>query len=311
MPQWAGSSWYYLRYIDPKNNKALVDKKKEKYWMKDSVDLYVGGTEHATRHLIYARFWHKFLYDIGVVSVKEPFMQLKNQGMILGSDFRKMSKRWGNVVNPDEVVKNVGADTLRVYEMFMGPFDQEIAWSTDNMVGSRRFLDKVWRLQDKIVKKKSSENLDFDTLLHKTIKKVTDDILNFGFNTAISAFMILVNTAEKTELSRKEYEIILKLLAPFAPHMTEEIWANLGNKKSIHLEKWPEYDQKKITSDKIMIMVQINGKPRCSFEMPIGSGQAEVEKVAYTKEEVSKWLVGKEIKKKVLIKERILMIITD
>jgi len=274
----------------------------------------VGGGEHNTRHLIYARFWHKFLFDIGVVSNKEPFMRLMNLGMILGSDGRKMSKRWGNVVNPDDVVRDVGADTLRVYEMFMGPFDQEIAWSTDNMVGSRRFLDKVWKLQEKISLKKSSSDVsreNFEILLNKTIKKVTEDILNFGFNTAISAFMILINLAEKTEVTKKEYEIILKLLAPFAPHMTEEIWANLGNKKSIHLEKWPEYDEKKVVSEKIVIMVQINGKPRASFEMPLGSNQTEVEKAAFAREDVSKWLVGKEIKKKMFIKEKILSIITD
>jgi leucyl-tRNA synthetase len=309
MPQWAGSSWYYLRYIDPKNKKVLVDKKKEKYW--SPVDLYVGGGEHNTRHLIYARFWHKFLFDIGVVSNKEPFMKLMNLGMILGSDGRKMSKRWGNVVNPDDVVKNVGADTLRVYEMFMGPFDQEITWSTDNMVGSRRFLDKVWRLQDKIVKKKSIENNELEILLNKTVKKVTEDILSFSFNTAISAFMILVNAMEKVEITKADYEIILKLLAPFAPHMTEEIWANVGNKKSIHLEKWPEYDEKKIVSNKVIIVVQINGKPRANFEMPAGSNQSEIEKVAMGREDVAKWLMGKEVKKKVLIKEKILMIITD
>jgi leucyl-tRNA synthetase len=310
MPQWAGSSWYYLRYIDPKNNKNLIDKNKEKYWMKDGVDLYVGGTEHATRHLIYARFWHKFLFDIGVVSANEPFTQLKNLGMILGSDARKMSKRWGNVVNPDEVVKNLGADTLRVYEMFMGPFEQEIAWSTDNMVGSRRFLEKVWRLKEKISEPKIND-ADFETLLHKTIKKVTEDIVGFSFNTAISAFMILVNMAEKKETRKGDYEVILKLLAPFAPHMTEEIWFNLGHKKSIHLEKWPEYDIKKIVSDKVVIMVQINGKPRTSFEMASGSTQDDIEKIAFAREDVSKWLVGKQIKKKMFIKERILSLITD
>ncbi len=323
MPQWAGSSWYYLRYVDPKNKKSLIDKKKEKFWLKNGVDLYVGGTEHATRHLIYARFWHKFLYDIGVVSEKEPFHQLKNQGMILGSDARKMSKRWGNVVNPDEVVKNVGADTLRVYEMFMGPFEQEIAWSTDNMVGSRRFLEKVWRVGQNFLQKSSSplngvpnrsedvSGENFQTLLHKTIKKVTEDILNFNFNTAVSAFMILVNLAEKTNISRRDYETILKLLAPFAPHLTEEIWANLGNRKSIHLESWPKYDEKKIVSNKIVISVQINGRPRASFEMPVGSTQAEVEKVAMAREDVLKWVTGKEIKKKMFIKEKILALITD
>jgi leucyl-tRNA synthetase len=320
MPQWAGSSWYYLRYIDPKNKKALVDKKKEKYW--SPVDLYVGGGEHNTRHLIYARFWHKFLFDIGVVNYKEPFMKLRGLGMILGSDGRKMSKRWGNVVNPDDVVKNVGADTLRVYEMFMGPFDQEIAWSTDNMVGSRRFLDKVWRLQNFIDKSSSplngvsnhSEDVsleNFEILLNKTIKKVTEDILNFSFNTAISAFMILVNQAEKTKLLKSDYEKILKLLAPFAPHMTDEIWANLGHKKSIHLEKWPEFDDQKIVTETILIIVQINGKVRATFEMPNGSKQEQVERIALTMEDVSKWLVGKNIIKKMFIKEKILSLITD
>lgn len=314
MPQWAGSSWYYLRYMDPKNSKALVDKKKERYWA--PVDLYVGGTEHATRHLIYARFWHKFLYDIGVVSTSEPFRQLKNQGMILGSDNRKMSKRWGNVVNPDEVVKNVGADTLRVYEMFMGPFDQEISWSTDNMVGSRRFLERVWKLQDKVIVKKVkgseiNSDKDFQTLLHKTIKKVTEDLLSFNFNTVISAFMILINAAEKIELNKNDYETLLKLLAPFAPHITEEIWSNLGHKKSIHIESWPDFDPQKIVSDIITVVVQINGKARASFNMAAGSSQAEVEKEAFALESVSKWLVGKEIKKKMFIKEKILSIITD
>jgi len=309
MPQWAGSSWYYLRYIDPQNKKVLVDKNKEKYW--SPVDFYVGGGEHNTRHLIYARFWHKFLFDIGVVNYTEPFLKLRNLGMILGSDGRKMSKRWGNVVNPDEVVKNVGADTLRVYEMFMGPFDQEIAWSTNNMVGSRRFLDKVWKLQEKIVEKRTIENKEFETLLHKTIKKVTEDILDFGFNTAISAFMILVNAMEKAELTKTDYEIILKLLAPFAPHLSEEIWANLGHKKSIHLESWPEFDKKKIITDEIVIMVQINGKPRANFRAPNSSTQIDVEKIALLLPEVKKWVEGKKILNTMFVKGKILIINTN
>jgi leucyl-tRNA synthetase len=327
MPQWAGSSWYYLRYIDPNNKKVLVDSKKEKYW--SPIDLYVGGGEHNTRHLIYARFWHKFLYDIGVVSQKEPFCKLRNLGMILGSDGRKMSKRWGNVVNPDDVVKNVGADTLRVYESFMGPFDQEIAWSTDNMVGSRRFLDKVWRLQDYVIasetkqsrktsllqedlrKDEEMKRKNFEMLLHQTIKKVTEDILNFNFNTAISAFMILMNQAEKINISKKDYEIIIKLLSPFAPHLTEEIWFKLGHNKSIHLEKWPDYDEKKIISDTVIVVVQINGKPRASFCITALATQEQIEKEAFGKEEVAKWLVGKKILKKFFIKGKILSIVTD
>ena len=308
MPQWAGSSWYYLRYMDPKNNQALVSEKKEKYWA--PVDLYVGGTEHATRHLIYARFWHKFLFDIGVVSTKEPFSQLKNQGMILGSDSRKMSKRWGNVVNPDEVVNNVGADTLRVYEMFMGPFEQEIAWSTDNMVGSRRFLERVWKLQTKI-SESINPNKDFEILIHKTIKKITDDIINFNFNTAISAFMILLNTAEKVELSKLNYELFLKLLAPFAPHLTEEIWSNLGYKKSIHLEAWPEYDPNKLLLENKTVVIQINGKPRATLEVKNDAEQNEVETLAKAIPEVSKWIIDKKIIKVIFIKNKVLSIITD
>ncbi len=245
--------------------------------------------------------------------------------MILGSDGRKMSKRWGNVVNPDDVVHDVGADTLRIYESFMGPFDQEIAWSTDNMVGSRRFLDKVWKLQknisrsslrltaDQIASRASGDvsRENFEILLNKTIKKITEDIINFGFNTAVSAFMILVNLAEKSEITRDDFEIILKLLAPFAPHMTEELWAELGHKKSIHLEKWPAFDPAKIVDEKTVINVQINGKVRATFDMPIGSTQAEVEKAAYALETVSKWLAGKQIKKTMFIKGRILSLLTD
>lgn len=314
MPQWAGSSWYYLRYIDPQNRKALVNKKKEKYW--SPIDFYVGGTEHATRHLIYARFWHKFLKDIDVVNYPEPFLKLRSPGKILGTDGRKMSKRWGNVINPDEVIKDVGADTLRVYEMFMGPFEQEIAWSTDNMVGSRRFLERFWKLQNKISTAPNPSlskegGLDFEILLHQTIKKVTEDILNFNFNTAISALMILVNVAEKTNLTKKSYEIMLKLLAPFAPHITEEIWSSLGYKKSIHLEKWPKYDEGKIIPDTVVIVIQINGKPRYSFNCPVETNQEKVEEMAKVLPDVAKWLVGKKIIKTIFIKGKVLSLVTD
>jgi leucyl-tRNA synthetase len=265
MPQWAGSCWYYLRYIDPKNKKALIDPKKEKYWQ--PVDMYVGGAEHATRHLIYARFWHKFLYDIGVVSTKEPFMQLKNQGLIGGPDGRKMSKRYGNVVNPDDIVKLYGADTLRVYEMFMGPFDAGIAWSTDNMIGSRRFVEKVWRLIEKVNPKGAKLSEEAETVLHKTIKKVTEDITEFTLNTAISSLMILVNTLEKEEsISRETYETVLKLYAPFGPYSADELWAELGNKKSVHVSDWPTFDPAKLVSSVFKIVVQIDSKVRATFE---------------------------------------------
>ncbi|MFA5934853.1 MAG: class I tRNA ligase family protein [Candidatus Paceibacterota bacterium] len=304
MPQWAGSSWYYLRYMDPKNSKSLVDKKIEKYWA--PVDMYVGGTEHATRHLIYARFWHKFLYDIGVVSTTEPFRQLRNQGMILGSDNRKMSKRWGNVVNPDEVVKNVGADTLRVYESFMGPFEQEIAWSTDSMIGSRRFLEKVWKLQNKVADKFIDDE-DTIILLNKTIKKVGEDIESFNANTAISSMMIFANVLEGKEgISKNTYLAFIKILSPFAPHFCEEVWSAFGGKKMIVLESWPKYDEGKLKSSKSKIVVQVNGKVRATIEVESDAGQNIIEKNIASNEEVQKWLIGKDIKKIIFIKNKII-----
>lgn len=287
MPQWAGSCWYYLRYIDPKNKKALIDPKKEKYWQ--PVDMYVGGAEHATRHLIYARFWHKFLFDIGVVSTKEPFMQLKNQGLIGGPDGRKMSKRYGNVVNPDDIVKLYGADTLRVYEMFMGPFDAGIDWSTDNMIGSRRFIEKVWRLQSKVVLKKGKNPVlseETESLLHRTIKKVTEDVQDFALNTAISSLMILVNALEKEqELSKEVYGTLLRICAPFAPHVADELWGSIGNKKSIHLASWPEFDPKKLVSKTIRIVVQINNKVRAQLDIE-SDVEADVAKAALSLPEI-------------------------
>jgi len=304
MPQWAGSSWYYLRYMDPKNKKVLVDKKKEKYWA--PVDMYVGGAEHATRHLIYARFWHKFLFDIGVVSTKEPFKQLRNLGMVLGLDNRKMSKRWGNVVNPDEVIKNVGADTLRVYESFMGPFEQEIAWSTDSMVGSRRFLDKVWKLQNKVVGKYSDSD-ETILLLNKTIKKVGEDIESFNANTAVSSMMIFCNHLEAQEkISEKTYLELIKILLPFAPHISEEIWHMFGNKKLLVLEKWPKYNEAKLVSSKAKIVVQINGRVRTTLEVLMDSAQADVEREALKNESVVKWIGNKKIIKTIFIRNKII-----
>lgn len=312
MPQWAGSCWYYLRYIDPKNKKALIDPKKEKYWQ--PVDMYVGGTEHATRHLIYARFWHKFLYDIGVVSTKEPFTQLKNQGLIGGPDGRKMSKRYGNVVNPDDMVKLYGADTLRVFEMFMGPFDSGIAWSTDNMIGSRRFIEKVWRLKDKVVlngKKVVSPKLseENESLLHKTIKKVTEDIQSFSLNTAISSLMILVNGLEKEEsISQEVYETMLKIFAPFAPHVTDELWTTLKNKKSIHLSEWPVFDPKKLVSSTFKIVVQINSKVRAQF-VSNTDDEGEVVKAALVLPEIQAKIQGKTPEKHFYVKGKLVNLV--
>jgi leucyl-tRNA synthetase len=302
MPQWAGSCWYYLRYMDPKNKKMLVDPKKEKYW--SPVDVYVGGTEHATRHLIYARFWHKFLYDIGVVSQSEPFTQLRNQGLIMGPDGQKMSKRFGNVVNPDDIVKLYGADTLRVYEMFMGPFDQAISWSTDNMIGSRRFIERVWRLKNKVVKKAELKK-ETESLFHKTIKKVGEDIQEFSHNTAVSSMMILLNALEAEEnVDKDTYEKLLLLLAPFTPHIADELWSQLGHKKSIHIEKWPLFDEAKLVNDSFKITIQINGKFRGVLETN-NPEEAFVLKAIMEKPEIQKHLEGKEIVKQIYVKNRL------
>ncbi|MCX6714095.1 MAG: class I tRNA ligase family protein, partial [Candidatus Vogelbacteria bacterium] len=324
MPQWAGSSWYYLRYIDPDNNKKLADTKKLDYWLgtglprsesssRDSatgVDLYVGGTEHTTRHLIYARFWHKFLQDIGVVNCSEPFKQLKNQGMILGADNRKMSKRWGNVVNPDDVVKNYGADTLRVYEMFMGPFEQGASWNTNNMIGSRRFVERVWRLSEKVIARPGLAgkiNPDLEILFNKTIKKVGEDIENFSFNTAISALMILTNALEKEEKISPEYwQDLLLIFAPFAPHVAEELWQKSGHQKSIISEKWPSFDSQKLVSEKIKIVIQVNGKVRGEVEISGEMGEAEIVKIANGTESIKKWLNNEKVKKTIYIKGKLL-----
>lgn len=306
MPQWAGSSWYYLRYLDPDNSKTLVDKKKEAYW--SPVDMYVGGAEHATRHLIYARFWHKFLLDIGVVNYPEPFNQLKNVGLIMGADGRKMSKRWGNVVNPDDVVRDYGADTLRIYEMFMGPFEQSNAWNTDNMMGARRFVERVWRLAGKVSSK--AKRGEAESLVEQTIKKVTEDISAFSFNTAISAMMILSSALEREETVPQTYfENFLKILAPFAPHLTEELWHNLGHKKTIHLEEWPKFDPRKLKSAVTIYVVQINGKVRANLNLPTDSLEEEVKKVALENELVKKWLEGKTIKKVIFIKNKLINLV--
>ncbi len=300
MPQWAGSSWYYLRFIDSHNNKAFVDKKKEKEWM--PVDMYVGGAEHATRHLIYARFWHKFLFDIGAVSGKEPFMGFKNPGLIMGADGRKMSKRFGNVVNPDDIVRDFGADTLRVYEMFMGPFESSISWSTDNLVGSRRFIERIWKYAEKV----SPQGTYDEVLLNQTIKQVTHDIENFGFNTVISDLMKLGNSLEKEEkISLKAFIIYLQLLAPVAPHIAQELWHNLGNKNSIHLEKWPIFDAEKLIRDQVKIVVQVNGKVRGLFETARATSEEEAKKKALTLPGVKKWLF-EEPKNVVFVQDRLI-----
>ena len=307
MPQWAGSSWYYLRFIDPTNMEALVDKTKEAYW--SPVDLYVGGAEHATRHLIYARFWHKFLFDIGAVSQSEPFLRLQHVGLIMADDGRKMSKRYGNVINPDDIVATYGADSLRVYEMFMGPFDQSIAWSTDNLMGARRFIERIWRLQEKY-STTASESGATELLRHQTIKKVTEDIHSFSFNTAISQLMIFLNHLEKLEhVPKAVFEDLILLLAPFAPHISEEIWRTLGHTDSIHLHAWSTFDEAKTISDTITIAIQINGKLRDTTTLARGMTEKEIIAIVFKNEVVLKWVENKEPKKVIYIPEKVVNIV--
>ncbi|KKQ79284.1 MAG: Leucine-tRNA ligase [Candidatus Moranbacteria bacterium GW2011_GWD2_38_7] len=310
MPQWGGSSWYYLRYIDPKNDKELVSKELEKEWM--PVDLYVGGAEHATRHLLYARFWHKFLYDIGVVSTTEPFKKLVHVGLIMAEDGRKMSKRWNNVVNPDDVIAEFGADSMRLYEMFMGPFSQSVAWSTAGVKGVRKFLDKVWKLQGRIMNHESGiKNKKIDSLVHKTIKKVGEDIENFRFNTAISAMMILVNAMEKeSQLSVTSYELLITILSPFPPHIAEEIWQEkLGNKQSIFLASWPQFDADLARDEEMEIVVQVNGKVRERLMVAADVTEDEIKETALESEKVKVFTEGKEIKKVIFVPGKLLNIV--
>jgi leucyl-tRNA synthetase len=308
MPQWAGSSWYYLRYIDPNNDQVLVDKKKEKYW--SPVDMYVGGAEHATRHLIYARFWHKFLYDIGVVGRDEPFKRYTNLGLILASDGRKMSKRWKNVINPDDMVVKYGADAFRIYEMFLSPFMQSAIFLESGVDAAKSFLNRVVVLKDKI---KSNISLDNKTicLLNQTIKKVGDDINNFKFNTAVSALMILTNAlTDNLAIDEKSYSILLQLLAPLAPHISEELWQALGNKESIFKSAWPKYDPKLLINEITTIVVQINGKMRDTFEIKTTeSTEEEIKQIALSRPTTQKWLTGKEIKKIIVIKGKVVNIV--
>jgi leucyl-tRNA synthetase len=303
MPQWAGSSWYYLRYMDPNNNKTLVSKENEKYWA--PVDVYVGG-DHAVRHLIYARFWHKFLYDIDVVSTIEPFQRLEFLGFILAGDGRKMSKRWGNVINPDDIVKLVGADTLRVYEMFMGPFENTIAWSQDGLAGARRFLERVNGLSQHI---QDNEPKEVTTLLHKTIKKVTDDIEGFKFNTAISAMMIFLNQAEKTGISKAGYQSFLRILAPFAPHISEELWAEAGQVTSIHVDQWPVYNSDLAQDEVVTIGVQINGKMRGEISISPTATQVEAMAAVVRNQSVIAKIDNAEIRKIIYVQGRIINLI--
>lgn len=350
MPQWAGSSWYYLRYIDPSNKEVFVDKDKEKYW--SPVDFYVGGAEHATRHLIYARFWHKFLYDIGAVNYEEPFTRLQHVGLIMAEDGRKMSKRWGNVINPDEIVDKYGADALRVYEMFMGPFGQSATWSTNGLIGAKKFLDRIWKISDRFLpseKEKPEEDSnrvlplvkgevegvtesdkEIISLLHKTIKKISEDIVDFKFNTAVSQMMIFVNAIEcgttpnpslerRGSIGREDFAKFIQLLAPFAPHLAEEIWSrkdiwehynsDYNHEESIFKSAWPKYDPELVQDEEIELVVQINGKLRDTIRVSADISEKEAKKIARESEKIQKWLEGKTIVKEIFVPGKLINIV--
>ncbi len=309
MPNWAGSSWYFLRYADPKNSKKFADPKILKYWMQ--VDWYNGGMEHTTLHLLYSRFWNKFLFDIGLVPTSEPYKKRTSHGLILAKGGQKMSKSIGNVVNPDEIVKVYGADTLRMYEMFMGPFAEAIAWNENNIFGVLRFLERFWRLREKI-NSKAKVDPKFEAIFNKTIKKVSDDIENMAFNTAISSMMILLNEMERREFVRKsDFEAFVKILNPFAPHITEELWHFLGHRKLIVEEKWPKPDSKKMIELEVKIAIQINNRVRAECLIETGTKEADVLEKVKELPDVSKWLIGKEIKKVIYIPNKLLNLVVE
>ncbi len=307
MPQWAGSCWYFLRFLDARNTGALASREAIEYWM--PVDLYVGGAEHAVLHLLYARFWHKVLYDIGVVNTKEPFLRLVNQGMILGPDGQRMSKSRGNVINPDDVIAEYGADTLRLYEMFMGPLPQEKPWSVHGIMGVHRFLDRVWRLSDRsILDQEAPESLE--RLLHKTIKKVEEDTVNLEFNTAISQMMVFVNEAFKEEhLYRSAWERFILILGPYAPHLAEELWERMGNSPSIAKVAWPEWDPELIKDEEVEIVIQINGKVRSKLMLPVDLPKDELREKALAQERIQEIIDGNEIRRVIVVPNRLVNIV--
>ncbi|MTN80666.1 leucine--tRNA ligase [Turicibacter sanguinis] len=318
MPQWAGSCWYYIGYILKQENDYVgLNTEEAKQLLKEwlPVDLYIGGAEHAVLHLLYARFWHKVLYDLGIVETKEPFQRLFNQGMILGENNEKMSKSKGNVVNPDDIVESHGADTLRLYEMFMGPLDAAIAWSTEGLDGSRRFLDRVWRLfvtpehtsAEKVVAENDGK---LDKVYNETVKKVTEDYEKLSFNTAIAQMMIFINESYKaTSIPREYVEGFVKLLNPIAPHMTEEIWSVLGHEETMTYEAWPTYDEAKLVSDTITIIAQVNGKLRGRIEVPATISKEEMQEVAMANENVQNFISGKEIVKVIAVPGKLVNIV--
>ena len=307
MPQWAGSCWYYLRYLDPNNDKEFASKEKIEYWM--PVDLYVGGAEHAVLHLLYARFWHKVLYDIGVVNTDEPFRRLVNQGMILGEGGAKMSKSLGNVINPDDIVAEFGADSMRMYEMFMGPLEVTKPWSTNGLAGVHRFLDRVYRLSSRPVSEDAAPK-ELVRLLHKTIKKVTNDTESLAFNTAIAQMMIFVNEVFKAEkLWRSLWEPFVLLLSAYAPHLGEELWVMLGKDPSVSQQPWPEYDEALTRDDRVTVVLQVNGKVRSRMEIAAGTSREELERVALADGKISEWTTDREVVRVIAVPDKLVNVV--
>ncbi|MHC9532415.1 leucine--tRNA ligase [Dellaglioa sp. L3N] len=315
MPQWAGSSWYFIRFIDPHNPNGIADYKKLEKWL--PVDVYVGGAEHAVLHLLYARFWHKFLYDIGVVPTKEPFQKLVNQGMILGDNHEKMSKSKGNVVNPDDIVERFGADTLRLYEMFMGPLDASIAWSEDGLNGSHKFIERIWRLimdEDNHISSAIVDENDgeLDKIYNLTVKKVTEDYEALHFNTAISKLMIFINEAYKAKsLAKEQIEGFIQLIAPITPHMAEEVWSLLGHEGSISYVAWPKVDESKLVEDTVEIVLQVNGKVRQHSVVSKEATRDELEKLALNDDKIKEELEGKTIRKVIAVPGKLVNIVAN
>lgn len=307
MPQWAGSSWYFLRYTDPHNDKALASKEALEYWT--PVDWYNGGMEHTTLHLLYSRFWHKFLYDIGVVPTSEPYMKRTSHGMILGENGEKMSKSRGNVVNPDEIVDRYGADTMRLYEMFIGDFEKAAPWNSDSIKGCKRFVERYWNLQE-IVADGDGYSSDLEALMHKTIKKVTEDIDNLKCNTAIAAMMTLLNKVyEKKSITRAELRDLTIMLNPFAPHVTEELWEKMDFGGAVHDAKWPEYDESKTVENSVEIVLQIMGKVRSRMTIPVDMPKDEVIALAKADEKIVAAIEGKTIKKEIYVPNKLVNIV--
>ncbi|MFQ3619515.1 MAG: class I tRNA ligase family protein, partial [Spirochaetales bacterium] len=307
MPQWAGSCWYYLRYLDPHNPNELAAKDKVEYWM--PVNLYVGGAEHAVLHLLYARFWHKVLYEIGVVNTPEPFMRLVNQGMILGEDGQKMSKSLGNVINPDDIIREYGADSMRVYEMFMGPLQVTKPWSTHGLIGVHRFLDRIWRLSERPL---SNAPLDrnLERSLHKTIKKVALDTEKLEFNTAISQMMIFVNELFKLNpLPRKAWEPFVLLLAPYAPHLAEELWEKIGHSPSVSKVPFPTWVEELAKDEEVTIVIQINGKVRAKVQASAGLPEEELKHLALNQERIRELINGKTPQKVIAVPDKLVNIV--